>query len=425
MPTQLNACRRVLLAAVAVFCLACSNSSLARAQDPSVNDTANPPASTPVADDPTAKPGDSAEPSDAAKPGDGKPQGTSDEKGDIASSDKAKDKPAANEANKPVDKKDEGSKDADKKDADKKEPEKKDADKPGSEMKESEKNDADKKDSDKKDSEKKESDKKESESAAKPAKTPRRISGLGSFDGVQLRNQPWKIHDIRRPHPPVVTPGELSTYEKPGTAPSDAIVLFDGTDLSQWAHLDKDMPNELIEAQWKIQNGYFEITPGFGSLQTLEGFGSCHLHIEWQAPAQVRGEGQNRGNSGIKFMSSFEIQILDSFNNRTYADGQAGAIYGQYPPMVNAARKPGEWQVYDILFIAPKFSLDGKLERPASATVMHNGIFVQNAREYAGPSGAHGAMYSPLTPAAPIMLQDHGCPVRFRNIWVRNIPDND
>ncbi len=410
MPTQLNDCRHVLFTAAALVCFAWATQSLALAQDANVNDTVDPPASTPVANESATTSADSVKSSAESKPGDEKPQVPADDKADKGSSDKAKDKPAANEADKPVDKKDDSSKDADKKDAD---------------MKDLQKSDSDKKDGDKKDAEKKESDKKESESPAKPVKAPRRISGLGSFDGVQLRNQPWKIHDIRRPHPPIVTPGELSTYEKPGTAPSDAIVLFDGTNLSQWAHLDKEVPNELIEAQWKIQDGYFEITPGFGSLQTLEGFGSCHLHIEWQAPAQVRGDGQNRGNSGIKFMSSFEIQILDSFNNRTYADGQAGAIYGQYPPMVNAARKPGEWQVYDILFIAPKFSLDGKLERPASATVMHNGIFVQNAREYAGPSGAHGAMYSPLTPAAPIMLQDHGSPVRFRNIWVRNISDND
>lgn len=398
MPTSLNSRRHLVIGAVALISLAWANQPLARAQDDNSKNTVDQPETTPDSDDSASKSDASASKADAA----------------------SNDKPATDPTEKPADKKD-----ADKKDAEKKDPGKKDSEIKDTDKKDIDKNGAEKHQADKKDADSKETEKKDSSRSEPPAKTPRRITGLGSFDGVQLRNQPWRIHDIRRPHPPVVTPGELSTYDKPGTAPSDAIVLFDGKDLSQWAHLAKDTPDELVEAQWKVQDGYFEITPGFGSLQTLEGFGSCHLHIEWQSPAQVRGEGQHRGNSGVKFMSSFEVQILDSFNNRTYADGQAGAIYGQYPPMVNAARKPGEWQVYDILFIAPKFSLDGDLQRPASATVMHNGIFVQNAREYAGPSGAQGAMYSPLTPAAPIMLQDHGSPVRFRNIWVRTIPDSE
>jgi hypothetical protein len=253
---------------------------------------------------------------------------------------------------------------------------------------------------------------------------PRRLPRLGSRSGPMLPGQPWRVHDVRRPRPAMVTPGELSTYEKPGTPPSDAIVLFDGTDLSQWCHISSDDPDQMLEAQWKVKDGYFEVAPNTGSLQTIDNFGSCQLHIEWQAPAEVRGDSQGRGNSGIYFMGEFEVQVLDSFNNRTYADGQAGALYGQYPPMVNASRKPGEWQIYDILFQAPKFSLDGELERPALVTVIHNGIFLHNAREYVGKSGG-GVLpkYDVITPAAPIRLQDHGNPVRFRNVWLRPLPE--
>jgi len=251
---------------------------------------------------------------------------------------------------------------------------------------------------------------------------PKKLPKLGVATGPLLPGQKWRVHDIRRPRPVTVTPGELSTYDKPGTAPGDAIVLFDGTDLSQWCHVDREDPSQLTEAQWNVEAGSFEVTSGKGNLQTIDSFGSCQLHIEWQAPAEVRGDSQGRGNSGVFFMDAFEVQVLDSYNNRTYADGQAGALYGQYSPMVNASRKPGEWQIYDIIFEAPKFSLEGELEEPALITVMHNGIFLHHARKYYGPTGG-GVIpkYNPLSPAGPIRLQEHGNPVRFRNIWIRPV----
>ncbi len=249
---------------------------------------------------------------------------------------------------------------------------------------------------------------------------PRRLPNFGSLTLPMLPGQPWRVHDLNRPRPPMVTPGTPSTYDQPGTAPSDAIVLFDGVDLSQWAHTGPDGPDQLIEPKWKVENGYFEVVPRTGTLRTIDSFGSCQLHLEWQAPAEVKGDSQGRGNSGIHFMQEYEIQILDSYNSRTYADGQAGAMYGQYPPMVNASRPPGEWQIYDIIFEAPEFSLSGELEKPAFVTVLHNGVLLHHRRQYYGPSGGRVVpKYSKQSPAAPITLQDHGNPVRFRNIWIR------
>lgn len=289
--------------------------------------------------------------------------------------------------------------------------------------KEEAKKDESKKDESKKDDKPAEEKKDEAKEPENKKPMPRKLPGIGKLDGVRLPGQKWRVHDIRRPHPPVVTPGELSTYEKPGTPPSDAIVLFDGKDLSNWCHINPENPDELLEAQWKVQDGYFEVSPGSGNLLTIDSFGSCQLHIEWQTPESGRGDSQGRGNSGIFFMDSFEVQVLDSFKNRTYADGQAGAMYGQYPPMVNASREPGKWQVYDIVFEAPVFSLDDKLEKPAKLTLMHNGVFLHNAREYYGPTGGGGLQqYRPLSPAAPIRIQNHGNPVRFRNIWIRPLP---
>jgi hypothetical protein len=217
-----------------------------------------------------------------------------------------------------------------------------------------------------------------------------------------------------------VTPGELSTYEKPGTAPSDAVVLFDGTDLSNWAHAGPDGPDDMYEARWKVEDGYVEVTPRTGTLQTIDSFGSCQLHIEWQTPAKVVGSSQGRGNSGIKIMGVYEVQVLDSYKNRTYADGHAGAMYGQYPPLVNASRPPGEWQVYDIIFEAPRYDLEEQLIDPAYLTVMLNGIVVQHRRPFYGPTGGRMVQnYNFVSPTGPICLQDHGNPVRYRNIWVR------
>ncbi len=249
---------------------------------------------------------------------------------------------------------------------------------------------------------------------------PPRLPNIGASDTPIIPGQPWRVHDSRRPKPMVVTPGELSTYEKPGTPPSDAISLFDGTDLANWSQLGPDGPDDLRVPQWKVENGYFEVTPRTGTMQTIDSFGSCQLHIEWQSPEQVRGDSQNRGNSGIKMMQVYEIQVLDSFNNRTYADGYAGSMYGQYPPMVNATRKPGEWQVYDIIFEAPKYKDDGSVDEPAYLTLIHNGVLLHHRRAYYGPTGGRVVQkYNLSAPAAPIALQDHGSPVRYRNIWIR------
>ncbi len=249
---------------------------------------------------------------------------------------------------------------------------------------------------------------------------PARLPNIGSSETPMIPGQPWRVHDIRRPRPSVVTPGELSTYDKPGTAPSDAVILFDGTDLSNWAHVGPDGEDDLREAQWKVENGYMEVTPRTGTMRTIESFGSCQLHIEWQAPEKVRGDSQGRGNSGIKIMQVYEVQVLDSYNNRSYADGYAGAMYGQYPPMVNATRKPGEWQVYDIIFEAPKFKDDGTIDEPAYLTLIHNGVLLHHRRAFYGPTGGRVIQkYNLDSPVAPLTLQDHGNPVRFRNIWLR------
>lgn len=249
---------------------------------------------------------------------------------------------------------------------------------------------------------------------------PAKLPNIGASDTPMIPGQPWRVHDIRRPRPSVVTPGELTTYDKPGTAPSDAVVLFDGTDLSLWTHVGPDGPDDLRAAQWKVENGYLEVVPRTGTMQTIESFGSCQLHIEWQSPEKVRGDSQGRGNSGIKIMQVYEVQVLDSHNNRTYADGYAGSMYGQYPPMVNATRKPGEWQVYDIIFEAPKFKDDGTLDEPAYLTLIHNGVLLHHRRAFYGPTGGRVVQkYNLDSPVAPLTLQDHGNPVRFRNIWLR------
>lgn len=223
----------------------------------------------------------------------------------------------------------------------------------------------------------------------------------------------WAIHDLNRPLPPVVDPGPAGP---PIPAPSDAVVLFDGKDLSLWEDGKGD------PAKWKVENGYMEVVAKTGSIRTKRGFGDCQLHIEWATPSAVSGEGQERGNSGVFLMDTYEVQVLDSYNNRTYADGQAASIYGQYPPLVNASRKPGEWQTYDIVFHAPRFSTDSKLVEPARMTVFHNGVLVHDNDELTGPT-AHKARppYKAAADKLPLSLQDHGNPVRYRNIWLREL----
>jgi hypothetical protein len=244
---------------------------------------------------------------------------------------------------------------------------------------------------------------------------------LQQFSGWTCFAQPdpnWPAHDRERPQPPVVTPGTSSTDEKVGKAPSDAVVLFDGTELSQWVSLEDGSPTK-----WILTNGYMECVRGSGYIRTLQNFGDCQLHVEWATPTPPRGEGQGRGNSGVFFgRDRYELQVLDSYNSPTYADGAAGAIYGQYPPLVNASLPPGRWQTYDIIYTAPRFDPGGKLLSPARETVFHNGVLIQQDVQLTGPTGwLERAPYSAHPEKQPISFQDHGNPVRYRNVWVREL----
>jgi hypothetical protein len=219
-----------------------------------------------------------------------------------------------------------------------------------------------------------------------------------------LAGQEW-ISGVEFPEPPVVEPG--ATDDAPS---SDAIVLFDGRDLSQWEGGE----------EWEVRDGV-AISRG-GGITTKESFRDVQLHVEWSAPEEIEGSGQGRGNSGVYLMGKYEVQVLDSYQNPTYYDGQAAAIYKQTPPMVNAMRKPGEWNTYDIVFTAPRFRVDGSIETPAYVTVLHNGVCVLNHFEIQGSTNWHKPPeYEPHPEKSPISLQFHGNPVRFRNIWVREI----
>ncbi len=227
----------------------------------------------------------------------------------------------------------------------------------------------------------------------------------------------WIEHDRSRPLPTVIQPGIPSGQDAVGKPPSDAVVLFDGKDLSQWVSLDG------TPTQWITRDGYMECVKGSGYIRTLQNFGDCQLHIEWATPTAAEGEGQGRGNSGLFFgLDRYEVQVLDSYGNKTYSDGSAGSIYGQYPPLVNASLPPGKWQVYDVVYTAPLFDGEGKLASPAYMTVFHNGVLIQNHVQLTGPtSWLERAPYRVHPPKQPISLQDHGNPVRFRNIWVREL----
>ncbi|OWK40451.1 3-keto-disaccharide hydrolase [Fimbriiglobus ruber] len=230
------------------------------------------------------------------------------------------------------------------------------------------------------------------------------VVGVGVVANVLFAAGEYKS-GIVWPEPAVVTPGET-----PGAPPSDAVVLFDGKDLSKWNKGDN----------WVIADGI--ATSAKSDIQTKDSFGDCQFHLEFATPEKVSGSGQGRGNSGIYFMGRYEVQILDSFNNPTYFDGQCASIYKQTPPMVNASRKPGEWQVYDILFEAPRFGEEDKVTKPAAVTVFHNGVAVQNHFELIGGTYYdRPAAYSKHPEKQPITLQFHGNPVRFRNIWIRDI----
>jgi hypothetical protein len=225
----------------------------------------------------------------------------------------------------------------------------------------------------------------------------------------------WRQHDVRRPKPPVIEPAEEAIAAKP---PKGAIVLFDGSGLDAWKSPDGG------PAGWKVADGFMETKPGAGPIETKQKFGDIQLHLEWASPSPPKGKGQDRGNSGVFLMGQFEVQVLDSYRADTYADGQAGAIYGQYPPLFNAARPPGRWQSYDIAFRRPRFDGSGKLLGPARVTVFHNGILVQNNEEPFGPtSWLKWLPYADQGDRGPIMLQDHDHPVRYRNIWVLDLPE--
>jgi hypothetical protein len=236
-------------------------------------------------------------------------------------------------------------------------------------------------------------------------------SPIGYDDTPLQPDGKWKVHDIKRPRPPIVTPGAMTTIPPPG----DAVVLLgpDGN-MSKW------QTTEGAAVAWPVSEGVLQSSKGF--IQTKAEYSDVQLHVEFATPSDVKGNSQGRGNSGVFVAGVFEIQVLDSFDNVSYADGQAAALYGQFPPLVNASRRPGEWQSYDIFFTAPKFSPQGDLVSPAMATVVHNGVVVQNAQPFWGPT-AHRRIdkYAASNARGPIRLQDHSNPVRFRNIWLREL----
>ena len=260
-----------------------------------------------------------------------------------------------------------------------------------------------------------------------------RTAPLGYDTTPVLPVQPWKVHDIARPRPRVVEPGTFSTPSQPGKPPSDAIVLFDGNDLDSWMNERRERrprgeapaPVMQVPAEWTVQDGYFEIKPGTGALVSKETFGDVQFHIEFMTPTEFEGDSQWRANSGVIFMKRYEIQVRDSNNNPTYADGQAASIYGQWPPLVNASRKPGEWQSYDIVFESPRFE-DGQVAKPAFVTLFHNGVLVHNRKEVIGRM-AHQIVgtYEPHDAEDSLMLQDHAVKVRYRNVWLRKLKGYD
>jgi hypothetical protein len=230
--------------------------------------------------------------------------------------------------------------------------------------------------------------------------------------------QPWskfKVHDMTRPAPPIVVPGTPSTDERPGKAPSDAIVLFDGSNMDEWQAQGGGEPT------FKLVDGVM-LSYGPKYLESKRKFGDVQLHLEWAEPKEVKGNSQGRGNSGVFMMGKFETQVLDNYNNPTYPDGQCGGIYGQYPPQVNVCKPPGEWQTYDIIFHTPKYK-DGKLDEPAYITTLQNGVLIQDHQRIEGPTGHMIVAHYPdnMPEEGPIALQFHGNPVRYRNVWVRPI----
>ncbi|MFC2124674.1 DUF1080 domain-containing protein [Bacteroidota bacterium] len=218
------------------------------------------------------------------------------------------------------------------------------------------------------------------------------------------------LTQLWEPEPIVVTPGVGNA------APSDAIVLFDGKDFSKWETVE-----DGSKVKWKLEDGAMTVVKGAGGIRTRESFGDCQLHIEWRTPSVVKGEGQDRGNSGVFLQSNYEVQVLDSYKNKTYVNGQAASIYKQSIPLVNASRKPGEWQTYDIIFRAPRFKDDGDLDQPAYITLIHNGVLVQNHFQLSGDTPNVGLPKYKAHGDLPVMLQDHTNPVSYQNIWIRKL----
>ena len=220
-----------------------------------------------------------------------------------------------------------------------------------------------------------------------------------------------KLTRVWNPVPKIITPGKTAS-----DAPADAIILFDGKNFFNWEK------SNGAAVKWKLDNNAMTVTKDGGNIKTKKAFGDCQLHIEWKTPAEVKGEGQERGNSGIFFMGRYELQVLDSYKNSTYSNGQAGSMYKQYIPLVNACRPPGEWQSYDIIFTAPQFTADSLIKSPARVTVLQNGVLIQNNVTLWGNTVNEGiAKYEMHNSKEPLMLQDHGEPVSYRNIWIREL----
>ncbi len=231
----------------------------------------------------------------------------------------------------------------------------------------------------------------------------------------------WMVHDENRPAPPIITPGACDAQVPPVKAPSDAIILFDGRDLSNWSS-EKGEPSK-----WIVRDGYMESVKGAGYVRTRQEFGSCQLHVEFATPTVVTGTGQGRGNSGVFLQGYYEVQVLDSYENKTYPDGQCGALYGRAVPLVNACCKPGQWQTYDIVYHRPNFDPAGKVTKKANFTVFQNAVLIQDHVDLEGGTGWNGphavTNYVAHGDKGPLMLQDHNNPVRFRNIWIRELKD--
>ena len=241
---------------------------------------------------------------------------------------------------------------------------------------------------------------------------------LGYKDTPLIPGTKWHVHDGDRPQPPIVTPG--ANFSQNAAAPSDAVVLFDGKDFSKW------QGERGSDVKWKIEDGYMETTKS-GRIRTKDEFGDFQMHLEFATPSKVEGSGQGRGNNGVNIFGRYEIQVLDSYNNQTYPDGQAGAIYGQFPPRVNASKGPGEWQTYDIIFEGPKWDEGGKLLKKAHVTVLHNGVILHHRQEILGGTNHRsvGNYDKPQPAKGYIELYEHGNPVRFRNIWIRPLGEYD